>query len=108
MGKNKFTVTKDVNIVLNGEPYILEAGDTIMIWDDRLAGGVADHNVPSDFDEAELEVGTEVEHEHTDDDDVAKEIAMDHMAETGEVGEDGKIHSDYYKLLDKMEKELEG
>lgn len=46
-----------------------------------------------DVDAEQLRMGIEVEHEHTPDDDVAKRIALDHLAES----------NSYYDLLKKME-----
>ena len=54
-----------------------------------LIGGVADNKPIEDLDSVELERGTEVEKEHTNDSDVAQEIASDHIAE----------RPDYYDLL---------
>lgn len=48
---------------------------------DRLPGGLADDRVPEDFDPEALRQGIDVEMEHTDDPDVAREIAMDHLTE---------------------------
>ena len=50
-----------------------------------------------DVDSKELEKGIEIEYEHTPDTDVAKRIALDHLAES----------DTYYTALLKMEKELE-
>lgn len=50
----------------------------------RLPGGLADTRMPSDFDPEELERGVEVEMEHTDDAEIAREIAMDHLEEDPE------------------------
>lgn len=60
---------------------------------DRLPGGKADKKKPEDFDKAQLEIGIEIEMEHTDDPAVAQEIAMDHLTEDPE----------YYTHLRKME-----
>ena len=59
--------------------------------------GVGRHRDVSDskFNKKELEMGIEVEKEHTDNPDIAKEIAKDHLAEC----------ADYYTRLDKMENE---
>lgn len=46
-----------------------------------LAGGRAAGKKPSDFDPAQLRLGTRHEMEHTDDPALAREIAMDHLAE---------------------------
>jgi hypothetical protein len=63
---------------------------------ETLSGGKADGRAPSDFDEAALEKGQKVELEHTDDYDIAIEIAQDHLSE----------FPTYYDALDKMEKSL--
>lgn len=62
-----------------------------------LLKGVGKHkDVPdSDFDQAELEKGVQVEKEHTNNEYVAKLIAKDHLMEV----------PDYYTRLTKMEKE---
>lgn len=49
--------------------------------EDALSGGKADSAEASDFDSAELKKGTKHEMEHTDDEAIAKEIAMDHLSE---------------------------
>jgi hypothetical protein len=64
---------------------------------DQIKGGLADNSKPQDFDQRELEMGIEVEMEHTDDPELAKEIAMDHLKEI----------PDYYTRLKKMEDEAE-
>ena len=47
----------------------------------KLPGGVGD-NTPNDkIDPAQLSIGVQVEMEHTNDLDIAKEIAMDHLTE---------------------------
>jgi 2'-5' RNA ligase len=61
---------------------------------DQISGGLADEKSPEDFEEAQLKKGIEVELEHTDDRDLAEEIAMDHLTE------DPK----YYDKLEIMEK----
>ena len=50
----------------------------------ELKGGKGDHLSPDDVDSYQLEVGQEVEMEHTDDDQIALEIALDHLAEDPE------------------------
>ena len=53
-------------------------------------------NIPDEeFDPTQLAMGIEVEYEHTDDPDLAKEIAKDHLAEC----------KDYYTRLKEMENE---
>ena len=63
----------------------------------RLKGGLAAGMCPGDFDPKQLAIGTKVELEHTGDRGVAREIAMDHLAE----------FPDYYVELAKMEHKLE-
>jgi len=60
---------------------------------DRIPGGLADKKPDSDFDPEQLAAGIKVEMEHTDDPDIAKEIAKDHLTED----------PDYYRKLRKME-----
>jgi hypothetical protein len=62
-----------------------------------VPGGIADHKKPSDFNKKQLDMGVEVEMEHTDDRDLSKDITMDHLEE----------FSTYYTELEKMEKRLE-
>lgn len=47
-----------------------------------LPGGVADYSVPTVSDVKELAIGVQVEMEHTNDPDIAAEIALDHIRET--------------------------
>lgn len=61
---------------------------------DRLKGGEADAKSPKDFDPAQLKAGTAHEREHTEDEGLAQEIAMDHLSED----------PDYYKKLRTIEK----
>lgn len=73
--------------------------------EDQIKGGLADklsiEDISKKFDfdidklKKELESGTKVEMEHTDDKSKAEEIAMDHLAEI----------PDYYTRLEKMEKD---
>lgn len=53
------------------------------------------HNVSVDKIKSELSMGIDVEKEHTSDESVAKEIALDHLKEL----------PDYYTRLKKMERE---
>lgn len=62
-----------------------------------LKGGLAEGKNPKDYDKKQLKRGIEIEKEHTDDEEIAQRIAMDHLEE----------HPDYYKELPKMEKKLE-
>lgn len=47
----------------------------------HIPGGRAAGRRPSEFDPRQLAIGTRVETEHTDDEAVAREIAMDHLVE---------------------------
>lgn len=75
-------------------------------WEDEIQGGKADKYNPDDFNTKTLEQGMKVEKEHTNDPHKAREIAMDHMVETRK-SPNGKIESDYYKELSKLENKLE-
>jgi hypothetical protein len=59
---------------------------------DLIPGGVADRMSPDQFDRFDLMNGIKVELEHTDDIYIAREIAMDHLAED----------PDYYNKLKKI------
>lgn len=61
---------------------------------DKLPGGKADGKKPSDFDSKQLAMGIRHEMEHTNSKAVAREIAMDHLAEDPE----------YYTKLKDMDK----
>jgi len=63
---------------------------------EKIPKGRSSGKNPSDFSEEQIQKGIKVELEHTDDRDLAKEIAMDHLDEFPK----------YYKELDKMEKKL--
>lgn len=74
---------------------------------DKIKGGKADNltvkDIAKKFDvsvdsiEKQLEMGIKVEMEHVDDEELSKEIAMDHLVE----------FPDYYTRLEKMENEAE-
>ncbi len=59
----------------------------------KLPGGVGDQTPTNQIDPIQLSTGIQIEMEHTNDLDIAKEIAMDHLTE------DPK----YYDKLKKME-----
>jgi len=61
-------------------------------------GGKSKGGEPEGLDPKELEMGIKVEKEHTDDEDVARKIALDHLTEI----------PDYYTRLKKMEDEAKG
>lgn len=74
---------------------------------DRLPGGLADDKKPSDFEKDQLEKGVDVEMEHTDDPEIAKEIAMDHLEESKDLKDNKKPEDKkYYNELDKMEENI--
>jgi hypothetical protein len=50
----------------------------------KLSGGIGDKSVPNTINPVELSTGIQIEMEHTNDPDVAKEIAMDHLTEDPE------------------------
>lgn len=53
------------------------------------------HIPDSEFNQKQLEIGTKIELEHTDNINIAKEIAKDHLSEC----------KDYYTRLIKLEKD---
>jgi len=69
--------------------------------ENKIIGGLSDnltlediakkHNVSIDYLEKQLELGIEVESEHTSDKEVQKEIAMDHLSEKANYYEDLKL-----------------
>lgn len=65
---------------------------------DKLRGGYADNMPAGQFDQNELEMGIEIEMEHTNNRDLAAEIAKDHLMEI----------PDYYTRLKRMEAEAKG
>jgi len=74
---------------------------------DKIPGGRADNLADDEFNKKELSKGQDVEMEHTDDPELAKEITKDHMVEFNQKDENGKYNNNYYKNLDNMEKEME-
>ena len=69
--------------------------------DDVLAGGVADEIPEKALNEKQLEMGEKVEMEHTNDKDLAREIAKDHLGEELLEGK-GKDEQEYYTKLKKV------
>ena len=78
---------------------LLESIDTNTL---KNAGKYADELFNQDI----LQAGIKVEMEHTNDAEVAKQIAKDHITETGYYDENNKIVSDYYKELEILEAKL--
>jgi hypothetical protein len=52
--------------------------------EEKLVGGIGDFRKPEEFDLDEFSEGQRVEMEHTDDPEIAKEIAVDHLNEDPE------------------------
>jgi len=63
---------------------------------EKILVGRSNSKNHSNFPEDQVQKGIEVELEHSDDRELAKEIAMDHLKE----------FSNYYKELEKMENKL--
>jgi hypothetical protein len=49
--------------------------------EDLIPGGIADLRKPGEFNQADLDDGIKIEMEHTSDENIAREIAMDHLTE---------------------------
>jgi len=64
---------------------------------EHIPGGLAKDKKPEEFDPKALAKGIDIEMEHTDDPNVAREISMDHLTESPV----------YYDELEKMEKKIE-
>lgn len=75
------------------EDLRLRVNDAYSPFREHLQGGLASGMSPEDFDPVQLARGIEVELEHTQDREIATEIAMDHLTEDAE----------YYERLDRME-----
>jgi hypothetical protein len=69
---------------------------------DKLKGGKGDDVPYSKMNKKQLELGTKIEMEHTDDPEIAKEIAGDHLAEQVDEGK-SKKEQNYYSLLEKID-----
>jgi hypothetical protein len=81
---------------LRGKTALSQDLDTLFdMWKqaDQIPGGLADNKADSHYTRSELMQGQKVEMEHTDEPGKAKEIAKDHLEESGE----------YYDELAKME-----
>ena len=72
----------------------IDMGGGDMSKADKIPGGLADNKKSSDFNSEQLKAGIKVEMEHTKDENIAREIAMDHLTED----------SEYYKKLKEVEK----
>lgn len=76
--------------ILSMKPKVTNKG---LVRDNTLPGGRGDMLTEGDVDPDQLEVGIRVEMEHTNDSKIAREIALDHLAEI----------PDYYSRLEEME-----
>jgi 2'-5' RNA ligase len=72
----------------------LNIGSEVKVASDKLPGGLADNIDPKQFDQSAVDEGAEVEMEHTNDREVAREIARDHLSEDPY----------YYRKLKRVEK----
>lgn len=84
-----------------GQPQPQAADDKI---EDRLKGGEADNVSEDKVNKKQLDMGQKVEMEHTDDPEIAREIARDHLAEELKEGKEKEDH-EYYTNLRKMHKD---
>lgn len=72
---NKWTQS----IYEQAEEYVSGRNDNIN--EDIISGGIGDDKKISDFDPEQIKKGLDVEKEHTDNPEVAAEIAIDHLSE---------------------------
>jgi len=84
----------------HAEPMTEEEVADIDIYDEFFTEGAYVHSnlIEGEVDEKQIEMGIKVEYEHTTNEDIARRIALDHLAEI----------PDYYTRLLKMEKEAKG
>ena len=77
------------------------------IKSNQLKGGVSDKISPKKFYAPDVNKGAKIEKEHSNDKQIQKEIARDHIYEHGYIGNDNKIHDKgYYDNLKVMERVL--
>jgi Protein of unknown function (DUF5661) len=72
-------------------------------WKDHIPGGLAEGKKPSDFPAEDLVKGMTVEMEHTNDPEVACEIAMDHLTEKPNYYRTGDMAKEVEEDLEKVE-----
>lgn len=75
-------------------------------WDDKVKGGLAKDKTPDDFDLDSLAAGAEIQMEHTDDPEVAIDIAMDHLEEHPLYYDEENGLESFEDELDDLEKDL--
>jgi len=88
---NQVKILLAIGVILGG--YFLFRNEE----ENFLSGGKGDDTDKEDVDPDELEMGIEVEKEHTRNKKIAKEIALDHLSSC----------PNYYSLLLEMEKKNE-
>jgi hypothetical protein len=88
---------KEKNTSILPNPDLTKNSAVEKATDNALPGGKADNKSDESFDQDALEQGIKVEMEHTNDREVAKEIAKDHLTEDPR----------YYDALAEMEHRLE-
>jgi len=74
-------------------------------WKDNIPGGRADKKSPSDYNKKNVEKGKNIEFEHTDDPDIAREITIDHLEEFSNYYDDKIGLPNMEKILDKEKKD---
>jgi hypothetical protein len=112
--KLKSTPMDEINSILNKDTNSVEAMvqqlrdrvglDLVKEGEDALSGGMADNQLDEKYDKEQLEKGIKIEMEHTNNKDVAKEIAKDHLEETKDF-KDGNGEK-YYDNLEKLENKM--
>jgi len=97
-GASNFVRNKAPDLEIGTSSSETKAGKLIDRMD-KLPGGKGDLKYKSNFDPEEIKMGIETEMEHTKDQDLAMEIAFDHLAE------DPKYYSKLKKagLADELE-----
>ena len=68
----------------DGREFTVDGDVALEIFSSQIPGGVGDNTNPEDVDPGQLAMGIEVEMEHTDDPEIAEEIALDHLTEDPE------------------------
>lgn len=92
--------SKKNNENMENKPDFKKIITNIDDWEDKVLGGLARNKKPSDYDIDSLSRGAQTQMEHTDDPEMAIDIAMDHLEE----------YEDYYDDeigLPSMERDLE-
>jgi len=72
-------------------------------WDDAIKGGKAKDKKPSDFDLDDLSAGAEIQTEHTDEPEIAIDIAMDHLEEDDDYYDEETGLPDFERRLKRHE-----